>query len=165
PLPRPPPDATSNPLINATIADNPHLFTLPTTLNVDRLEELTCTHPNRPFVLSILAGFREGFWPLATIPDSHPIISDNSIPPPKDPVHAQFLRDQRDLEISKGRWSSGFTELLNGMYASPSHAVEKDGGAGLRAVSNHSKEPHSPNSLVDKSIMPKVPLDGMKTLG
>ncbi|TEB20145.1 hypothetical protein FA13DRAFT_1757914 [Coprinellus micaceus] len=131
PLPSPPPSVLQDP-------ENPHLFCIVT-------PQLLVTHPNRPFVFSVVCSLREGFWPYANIPDHYPYTVDESNPTPSDPKRAQFLRDQR-------RYSNGFHGLLPGMYAMPLHAVPKDGDFSL-------------NSMVDKNWVGKVPLDGMKVFG
>lgn len=156
---------TNNPVVNHTINTNPHLFGTTSPVNVQRLIDLTATHPNQAYVVSVVEGFRNGFWPLATIPDEYPETWDASDSRVKRPDEAQFLRDQRDVELKKGRYSEGFSKLLPGMYAMPIHAVPKDNGNALRLVTNHSKAPYSLNSMVDKSLMPKVPLDDMRSFG
>ena len=67
---------------------------------------------------SVCRGLREGFWPWA---DTHygvyPDTLDLSLPEPTDECEAQFLWDQRDHEVFKGRFSEPFgKELLPGMY-------------------------------------------------
>ena len=143
PLPTPPQSVLSNPIAWATIADNPHLFSLPTPVNYDRLHELAQMHPNQAFVLSVVNGFRMGFWPLADIPHTRPSTIDYSNPMPTDPDHADFLREQHDIKLEKGRYSEGFLELLPGMSAMPLRVVPKDGGSALCLVVNHSKGTHS----------------------
>ena len=154
-----------DPVLANTVHSNPELFKIVTPIKVDVFEELLVSHPNRPFVDSVLRGLREGFWPFANIPDGYPIIHDASNPTPEDPAHAQFLRDQRDVELERGRYSEPFDELLPGMYAMPLHAVPKDDGQSLRLVTNHSKGDYSLNSMVDKKAMGKVPLNNMRAFG
>ncbi|TEB27632.1 hypothetical protein FA13DRAFT_1601965, partial [Coprinellus micaceus] len=77
PLPRPPDDELANPIVNQTIHDNPHLFNVSTPINIDLFEELLATHPNQPFVRSVVVGLREGFWPCAdTCQDDYPTTHD-----------------------------------------------------------------------------------------
>nr|AAZ14941.1 putative retroelement protein [Coprinellus disseminatus] len=165
PLPSPPESVLNDAVAMSTISDNPHLFALPSPMNVERLRDLSSTHPNQAFVLSVIEGFQNGYWPLANPPADAPHIVNHSNPSPTDPVHASFLLEQRDIELEKGRYSEGFPELLPGMRAMPLRVVPKDGGSALRLVVNHSKEPHSLNSMVDRTLMPKVPLDNMHSLG
>ncbi|KAH6890708.1 putative retroelement protein [Coprinopsis sp. MPI-PUGE-AT-0042] len=142
----------------ARYSKNPHLFRISTPVDIEKLEEFTKSHPNPKFVASVLNSFRDGFWPLVPgYPESNDM--------PRNPDHAEFLKAQRDVELERGRYSEGFPSLLEGMYSMPLHVVPKDGGDGLRLVTNHSKGPYSLNSMVNKSSMPKVPLDNMKSLG
>ncbi|KAE9406672.1 hypothetical protein BT96DRAFT_987228 [Gymnopus androsaceus JB14] len=52
---------------------NPHLFRVQTPINIDRFETILETHPNKPFVKSVLVGLREGFWPWATTHPRHEV--------------------------------------------------------------------------------------------
>lgn len=165
PLPQPPNELLRDPVFNETINKNPHLFSIVTPVNISRFEQLLNSHPNRPFVDSVITGLRKGFWPFADIPAYYPDTHDASNKIPDDPVQAEFLRTQRDIELSKNRYSPGFDSLLPGMYAMPLHAVPKDEGTSLRLVTNHSKEPFSLNSMIDKIDMGSFPLDNMKHLG
>ena len=56
-LPGPPANELLNSTANHTIDMYPHLFAVVSPVNVDCLEELLATHPNRPFTLSLCAGF------------------------------------------------------------------------------------------------------------
>ncbi|TEB24949.1 hypothetical protein FA13DRAFT_1591062, partial [Coprinellus micaceus] len=165
PLPSPPLSVLEDPILANTVHSHPELFKIVTPIKVDIFEDLLVSHPNRPFVDSVLCGLREGFWPFANIPDNYPIIHDASNPTPEVPAHAQFLQDQRDVELERGRYSEPFDKLLPGMYAMPLHAVPKDDGLSLRLVTNHSKGDYSLNSMVDKKAMGKVPLDNMRAFG
>jgi len=103
PLPRPSLQEFSNLDAMQTIRDNPHLFRIVSPINVDRFEKLLETHPNKPFVQSVCASFREGFWPWAnTQKEEYPATWDFSERPPKTEREAGFLRDQRDVEIDAG---------------------------------------------------------------
>ncbi|KAM6500136.1 hypothetical protein JOM56_003150 [Amanita muscaria] len=78
PLPRPRP-CEFRPEILATISSYPDLFKIVTPIKVERLQQLLTTHPNQPFVASVLLGLREGFWPFAhTHPESYPLVHDAS---------------------------------------------------------------------------------------
>ena len=165
PLTSPLDSVLNNAVAASTISNNPHLFALPSPVNVERLRDLSSTHPNQAFVLSVIEGFNNGFWPLANPPADAPHVVNHSNHSPTDPAHASFLLEQRDIEFGKGRYSEGFSELLPGMRAMPLRVVPKDGGSALHLVVNHSKEPHSLNSMVDLTIMPKVSLDNMRSLG
>lgn len=167
PLPRPPSAELANEINSTTIALNPHLFNLSTPINVDRFEQLLTTHPNQPFVHSVLVGLKEGFWPCAdtTRPD-YPITHDAHLSTTKDPAEAKFLEDQFEIEVQKGRFSQPFgPDLLPGMYSMPVHAVPKDKGATFRMVTDHSAEPYSLNSMIDKETVPPSPMDNMRHIG
>ena len=150
PLPRPSPEEFSNVDAMNTIRDNPHLFKIVTPVDVAQLERLLESHPNKPFVQSVCVSFREGFWPWAnTQKEEYPTTWDYSNRPPKTKREAGFLRDQRDLEISEGRYSESFgTDLLPGMYSTPIHAVPKPRSEKLRLVNDHSAGPFSLNSMI-----------------
>jgi hypothetical protein len=167
PLPRPPLSELSNPVALATISNNPSLFGIVTPINVARFAELLSDHPNRPFVESVCTGLQEGFWPWAdTLKDGYPVIFDGARPTPVDPRKAAFIREQRDVEIDKGRFSSAFgRDLLPGMYCMPAHAVPKPNSSDLRMVTDHSAGPHSLNSMIDHDRVTGFPLDNMTHMG
>ncbi|KAF8803884.1 hypothetical protein BYT27DRAFT_7024708, partial [Phlegmacium glaucopus] len=150
PLPRPPITETSNPIIQKTITDNPTLFQITTPIKVDTFENLLNHHPNQPFVKSVCAGLREGFWPWAdTLSESFPITHDESRPPPSDMARATFIREQCVIEQEKNRFSSSFGEdLLPGMYSMPVHAVDKPNSSDLRLITDHSAGPFSLNQMI-----------------
>ena len=102
PLPRPPPDEVLNPIVFKTITDNADLFQVHTPIKVDVFEALLKNHPNQPFVQSVCAGLRDGFWPWAdTLRGDLPVTHDESCPTPSDDRQASFIRDQ----CLKERWS------------------------------------------------------------
>lgn len=164
PLPSPPLPATIHPSILDTINSNPELFQIVTPIHVNALEHYSISHPNQAFVQSVIRMMRDGGWPWAVIPDEFPLTHDEAMPTPSKQEEAQFLRDQRDVELAKSRYSRGFAELRPGMYVMPIHVVPKDNNTTFRLVTNHSKEPYSLNSMVDKAAMGKVPLDNMRAL-
>ena len=167
PLPRPPLSELNDPIVSKTIAENPDLFGIVTPINVDVFESLLSDHPNPLFVASVCAGLRHGFWPWAnTQREGYPSIYDGARPTPLDEKKAAFLREQRDVEIRKGRFSASFgTELLPGMYCMPAHAVPKPNSSDLRMVTDHSSGPFSLNSMVDHDLVTGYPLDNMTHLG
>ncbi|PPR03806.1 hypothetical protein CVT26_000980, partial [Gymnopilus dilepis] len=166
PLPRPPLSEVENPIVSQTIADHPELFKIVTPIDVDRFEHLLTDHPNQPFVKSVCAGLREGFWPWAdTLKEDYPVVYDGHRDP-FDPGKAAFIREQCETEVSKGRFSRPFgTSLLPGMYCMPVHAVPKPGSSDLRMVTDHSAGPFSLNSMIDHSKVTGYPLDNMKLIG
>jgi hypothetical protein len=81
PLPRPPQEEFDNLLVRQTIKERPDLFKIVTPIHIPALERLTSSHPNRPFIDSVLEGLKNGFWPWAsTIREGYPIIHDESKP-------------------------------------------------------------------------------------
>ena len=166
PLPRPPLRELSNHDVMNTICDNPHLFKIVTPINVNRFEELLKTHPNQPFVKYVCVSLREGFWPWAnTQKEEYPATWDFSEHPPKTELEAGFLRDQRDVEISAGRYSESFgTDLLPGMYSTPIHAVPKPRSSKLRLVNDHSAGPYSLNSMISREDVAGAKMDSISDL-
>ena len=150
PLPRPSLQEFSNLDAMQTIRDNPHLFRIVSPINVDRFEKLLETHPNKPFVQSVCASFREGFWPWAnTQKEEYPATWDFSERPPKTEREAGFLRYQRDIELLAGRYSESFgTDLLPGMYSTPIHSAPKPRSDKLRLINDHSAGEFSLNSMI-----------------
>ena len=157
PLPRPPFEEFSNREAIKTIHDNRHLFKIVTPINVKRFEELLETHPNQPFVQSVCVSLREGFWPWAnTHKEEYPVTWGFSEHPPKTERKADFLRDQRDIEIKADRYSESFgTDLLPGMYSTPIHAVPKPRSMKLRLVNDHSVGHFSLNSMISWEESPE----------
>ncbi len=149
------------------IRENPELFKIVTPINVDKFQSRLRGHPNQDFVTSVCNGLREGFWPWAnTLQPGYPLTHNNSYPTPPDEKKAAFLRAQRDIEISKGRFSPCFgTELLRGMYASPIHAVPKTDSTDLQMVTDHSAGDYSLNSMIQHDSVTGFPLDNMKYVG
>lgn len=93
------------------------------------------SHPNTPFVESVLTSLREGFWPWVDTRhgDGYPETWDNSWAPPASKAEQAFLANQRDVEIEKHRFSPQFgPDLLPGMYSTPVLAVPKPHSEKLR---------------------------------
>ncbi|OBZ74757.1 hypothetical protein A0H81_05566 [Grifola frondosa] len=91
---------------------------------------------------------------------------DEDRPPPSDEEVAKFLREQRDEEVSLGRYSESFgTDLLPGMVCMPIHAVPKPRSDKLRLVNNHSAGPYALNDLISPESIKGVILDGIPALG
>ena len=163
PLPRPPPVEFQNSEAITTINQNPHLFQIVTPIKVDQFEHLLETHPNRSFVESVCASLREGFWPWAhTQKEEYPVTWDFSDRSPKDENEAEFLRSQRNIEISARRYSESFgKELLPGMYSTPIHAVPKPRSIKLRLVNDHSAGPFSLNSMIAREDIIGAKMDSI----
>ena len=166
PLPRPPPEEFSNLDAIETIQNNPNLFKIITPINVAGFEKLLESHPNRPFVESVCTSFREGFWPWAnTQKEDYPVTWDFSECPPKTEREADFLRDQRDIEIEAERYSESFgTDLLPGMYSTPIHAVPKPRSEKLRLVNDHSAGPFLLNSMIAREDVAGAKMDSISDL-
>jgi hypothetical protein len=149
-----------------TIEENPHLFPIVTPINVDCFEELLATHPNQPYVKSVCTALREGFWPWAdTHTDEYPITHDNSDRPLKSEKERLFLREQRDVELSRGRYSESIgKDLLPGMYSMPIHAVPKPHSEKLRLVNDQSAGKFSLNSMILRTEIGTVKLDSIQNL-
>ena len=111
----------NNPAIQATLRAMDKYIKVETSFNVDCLELLLSTHPNQPFVASVICSLREGFWPFydAEWEEETKQCVNNYVTEPEDIV---ALRAHRDQEVAAGRWSEalpeGFT-LLPGMTFSP----------------------------------------------
>ncbi len=106
-----------------------------TPFDVDRLQGLLSSHPNRPFVNSVLWSLRNGFWPLD---ESEWKVEEEDFAgnPATNPSDLQAIRDFRDKEVSAGRWSDPIDELLPYMKISPMFVVWKKEKA--RVVTDHS---------------------------
>ena len=167
PLPRPSEEEFRNVDALTTINDNPDLFKIITPINVNRFEQLLKTHPNQPFTDSVCVALREGFWPWAhTRLDAYPVTWDFSERPPKTEREADFLRSQRDMEISEQRYSEGFgTTLLPGMYSTPIHSAPKPRSNKLRLINDHSAGVFSLNSMIARDDIMGARMDAISDLG
>jgi hypothetical protein len=150
PLPSVPLAEFANNQAIKTIDENPELFVIDTPINIDKFEALLTHHPNQPFVKSVINGFRNGFWPWAdTRVGQYPYTLDESFGDPRDQREFDFICEQRDKEISAGRFSKSCgKDLLPGMYSMPIHAVPKPHSTDLRLVTNHSAGDYSLNSMI-----------------
>lgn len=78
-----------------TINENQNLFKIVTPIQVTKFEQYLKSHPNQPFVKSVLQGLCEGFWPWATTNQpGYPITNDESNATPREPRKAEFLHNQ-----------------------------------------------------------------------
>ncbi|KAE9400413.1 hypothetical protein BT96DRAFT_782685, partial [Gymnopus androsaceus JB14] len=104
PLPSPPEHLLSNPQIQATLKAMDKDIKVETPFNIDRLELLFSTHPNQPFVASVIKSLRQGFWPFydAEWEEESKQHIDNYVSEPED---IAALRSHRDQEVAAGRWS------------------------------------------------------------
>ena len=171
PLPRPPPEEISNPVVAKTIAEHPDLFRIVTPIKVDVLQHLLLDHPNQPFVASVCTGLREGFWPWANTLDPAlclPTTHDESAQAKRvlNSEKAEFFRHRLEVEQHHGRFSASLgTSLLPGMYCMPMYAVPKPGSTELRLVVDHSAGAFSLNSMIHHDSVTGFPLNNLVHLG
>ena len=127
PLASVPAGELSNEIMNHTLERYSHLFKVDMPINIDNFQRLLAQHPNQPFVNSVLDGFQNGFWPWAnTHVGDYPDTLDESLGDPRGHDKLKFICEQRDKEISLGRFSESFgKELLPGMYSMPIRVVPK----------------------------------------
>src|SRR5258708_20960734 len=115
PLPSIPEDDLKHKWVTNTIHEYPYLFKVVSPICNDSLRLVLQTHPNHPFVDSILSGFQDGFWPAAR-PDM--LISqqhghDNCRQDESwDDVVKEFLRNQHAVEICLDQFSQPFRPNL-----------------------------------------------------
>lgn len=153
PVPFPPPCEVGDQTAQLTLQRFSQLFDIVTPIRIHTFSTLLRSHPNRPFVASVLRSLKEGFWPWAdTVSSGRPPIVDNSPREIKDPSHLAFVREQRDEEVRLRRFSPAFDALQPGMTCVPLWVVPKPHSEKLRLVVDHTAGPHSPNSY--------IPLDG-----
>ena len=167
PLPSVPLSEFTNHHAIQTIERHPDLFIVNTPIQIDNFERLLTNHPNRCFVQSVLSGLRNGFWPWAdTKIGDYPYTLDESFGDPESKEELSFICEQRDKEISKGRFSHSFgRDLLPGMYSMPIHVVPKPHSDDFRLVTNHSSGDYSLNSMIKREDITGFPLDNMTHLG
>ncbi|VDC04894.1 unnamed protein product [Peniophora sp. CBMAI 1063] len=162
PVPSPPLSVLNDPIANTTLASHPHLFAVVTPINIKNFESSLSSHPNQPYVQSVIRGLREGFWPYIDGDLDRPLIRDH---PERDlePAHLAFAKEQRDEERALHRFSPSFPELLPGMINVPVHVVPKPHSNKFRLVVDHSSGNFSPNSFIPKHDV-HVKLDTVRDL-
>ena len=167
PLHRPPQAEFDNLPAIQTIKSRSDLFKIVTPVKVSVLRHLTLSHPNRPFVDSVLEGLTNGFWPWAnTIHEGYPVTHDESKSIQLTPEKEEFLRNQIQHERELGRVSDSFGKyLLPGMYCMPHYVVPKPHSTEWRLVNDLSAGPFSLNSMVDRQYISCYPLDNLSHLG
>jgi len=112
-------------VIACTIQENSHMFKIIMPVSVDHFAFLLWSHPNHPFVDSVLYSLCFGFWPCAKEMDEHYPESWDESCNHFSQDRLQFLRDQIQEEESLGWLSPLFMKLLPGMYSMPIHAILK----------------------------------------
>jgi hypothetical protein len=167
PLPRPPPAELDNISACLTLENRPDLFKIVTPIHVPVFRRLTLSHPNRPFVESVMQGLTDGFWPWAnTVQEGYPVTHDESRPLCLTPEKEEFLQRQIQHERDLDRLSSSFgTDLLPGMYCMPHYVVPKPHSTDWRLVNDLSAGSFSLNSMVDRQFITGYPLDNLSHLG
>ena len=115
---------------------------------------------------SIVKGLKFGFWPWAITDGSTapPIIDNSHLQKIKNPIHLQFLNEQRDEEISLKRFSRSFDSLLPGMTTIPLWVIPKPHSDKFRLVVDHSAGDYAPNSFIPPEEA-GVHLDTLHALG
>ncbi|XP_006463576.1 hypothetical protein AGABI2DRAFT_120388 [Agaricus bisporus var. bisporus H97] len=165
PLPKTPQLLPSHP-ISILLKRRPNLFPIVTPINVKAFRSYLEKHPNRAFCESVCDGLENGFWPWAKVDvEGYPLTHDELREPERDIEKRQFIRDQRDLEISKGRFSRSFgRELLPGMYSMLTFAVPKEGSKKFRLVTDQSAGRFPVNGMQTPHEH-AFPMDNMVQLG
>jgi hypothetical protein len=106
------------------------------------------------------------FWPWATVDlVDYPDTNDQAQLSPQSEATANFLREQRDKEVEKGRFSAGFgRELLPGMYCMPIFTVPKSEPNTFCLVTHQSYGRHLLNSMTPPHEQ-LFPMDNLSWLG
>jgi len=91
PLPCPPQSELENFTANKTIHEYSDLFKITCNINIEKFNELLTDHPNQPFVQSVIAGLRDGFWPWAELQDGYPLTHNEPQHPPKNDCEHDFF--------------------------------------------------------------------------
>ncbi|KAF8218766.1 hypothetical protein L208DRAFT_1469623 [Tricholoma matsutake] len=161
PLPSPPQRLLDDPAIQTSLQSLGDYIKVETPFNVDKLELLLVSHPNRPFVQSVMKGLREGFWPFD---EGEWKIELEEVAPNyvSDPEDAEAIHAFRDHEVAAGRWSDPLasTELLPGMKISPMFVVWQNNKP--RVITDHSRL--GINEGIPRADA-KVKYDDMRTFG
>lgn len=147
PLPRPPATVLAASHFSQAVVSAPHLFDIVTPIDLNEFERLLGTHPNRPFVDSVIVGLREGFWPFVDSADLSGPALDNHHTVELQP---EKLHELRDTELRARRFSEGFTELLPGMRVTPLGLVPKPRSEKLRLITDHSAGDFPLNDLIPR---------------
>lgn len=167
PLPSLPAYELQNEPACKTVLERPDLFVIVTPIKVEVLESLLNSHPNRPFVESVLNGLREGFWPWAnTMLPGYLLTHDESRPLVLSEEKKDFVANQLKHERDLGRVTSDFGEtLLPGMDCMPHYVVPKPHSTNWRLVNDLSAGPYSLNGMVEHDEVIGYPLDNLSHLG
>jgi hypothetical protein len=123
PFTSPPAHLLEDPTILSSLTELQGLVNTETPFDVDKLELFLESHPNQPFVRSIIRSLREGFWPFDDgdwEEDSEDMANYSS-----DVLDLSAIRAFRDKECEAQHWSPRlpFNHLLPGMKTSPMFVV------------------------------------------
>ncbi|KAH9809338.1 hypothetical protein DFH28DRAFT_905376 [Melampsora americana] len=156
PLPDAPP-LSEDPMAARALRKDPHLFKIVCPIKTSRLERLTKSHPNQPFVQSILKGLRHGFWPMSSPPSQVTCSHPNHVGTEEG---LAILRKTRDKDVKSERFSEGFHSPLQGMKCAPLCLATNKHSGKTRMCTNMSFGSPSPNDLIDKAQI-KIKLDSI----
>lgn len=118
PLPSPPQHLLDNPFIQIALDFYETDLKVDTPFNIDKFASLLDTHPNRPFVDSVIFGLRYGFWPLDD--GEWDLGKDGEMKNyPAEEEDLEAIRAFRDKELAADRWTGPIPEFLPGMQISP----------------------------------------------
>ncbi len=167
PVPRPPIKEFANMEAMKTITNHPELFKITMPIKVDVLEKYLETHPNQPFVQSVIVALQEGFWLWADMhhDEGFPVTWDNGRMSPRSEMEQKFICGYRDDEIAVGHFSALFgPDLLPGMYSTLVHMVPKPHSDDFRMVSNMSAGDYAPNQMICHADIAGSRLNSLHTL-
>ncbi|KAI0692780.1 hypothetical protein BC835DRAFT_1225829, partial [Cytidiella melzeri] len=122
PLPSPPTSLSNNAEVQTTLEQYAQYIQVKTPFDVDRLGSFLSSHPNRPFVDSVLLGLRDGFWPLSDKEWSDEMDARVGNYPMEE-IDLEAVRIFRDKEVEAGQWSEAIPKLGKGMKTSPMFVV------------------------------------------
>ena len=167
PLPRPPNMQLMHPVVSKTVAEHSNLFKIISLIKIDLFKDLLHDHPNQPFVKSVCAGLKYGFWPWADIgKQDYPKTLDLSLSVHSEPECEKFFLEQAAIELAKERYSPSVgSSLLPGMYCMPIYAVPKPHSDKLRLVNDHSASRFSLNSMINHDYVTGFPMDNLAQFG
>jgi hypothetical protein len=159
PLPSPPLHLLNDPVIQAALESHKDAIKVDTPFDIDRFKKLLASHPNQPFVDSVVKGLREGFWPLDEGDwklEDEEVISNYS----EDPKDLDAIRQFRDRELTAGRWSDEVEGGIPGTKISPMFVVWQNNKP--RVVTDHSAS--GLNDGIPRAEA-KVSYDNLRTFG
>lgn len=101
PLPDPPP-LSEDPKADFILSRYPDLFKIVWPYKISRIKALLTSHPNQPFVQSVLKGLEFKFWPMSSLPSDR---IDNYESHKSCENRSELLKKQSEEEIQAGRYS------------------------------------------------------------